>query len=33
MMQRLLEREGIKVVKDKIVDFTEKYWNPSSELL
>jgi methylated-DNA-protein-cysteine methyltransferase-like protein len=33
MMQRLLEKEGINVVKDKIVDFTEKYWDPSVELL
>src|SRR6187551_1920500 len=32
-MQELLKKEGIKVSKDKIVDFTEKYWDPSAELL
>ena len=32
-MQELLEKEGTKVSKDKIVDFTDKYWDPSAELL
>ncbi len=32
-MQQLLEKEGVKVVKDKIVNFTEKYWNPTAELI
>lgn len=32
-MQELLEKEGTKVSKDKIVSFTEKYWDPSAELL
>ena len=32
-MQKLLEKEGVKVINDKIVNFTEKYWNPSTELL
>ena len=32
-MQQLLEKEGVKVSKDKIVAFTDKYWNPSAELL
>jgi len=33
MMQKLLEKEGTKVSKDKIVDFVDKYWDPSTELL
>jgi len=33
MMQELLEKEGVKVSKDKIVGFTDKYWDPSTELL
>ncbi|MFN8336758.1 MAG: MGMT family protein [Cyclobacteriaceae bacterium] len=32
-MQQLLEKEKIKVVDDKIVDFEEKYWDPSVELM
>ena len=32
-MQELLEKEGIKVVNDKIVGFTSIYWDPSIELL
>ena len=31
-MQHLLEREGVKVFKDKIVGFTEIFWDPSREL-
>lgn len=31
-MQRLLEKEGIKVKKDKIVDFEKLFWDPSVEL-
>jgi methylated-DNA-protein-cysteine methyltransferase-like protein len=33
LMQKLLEKEGTRVSKDKIVDFTDKYWDPSAELL
>ena len=33
LMKRLLEQEGTMVSKDKIVDFTDKYWDPSAELL
>jgi methylated-DNA-protein-cysteine methyltransferase related protein len=33
MMQRLLEKEGVQVSKDKIVGFADIYWNPSVELL
>ena len=32
-MQQLLEKEKIKVVHDKIVDFKEKYWDPNVELI
>ena len=31
-MQRLLEKEGIKVRKDQIVDFVKYFWDPSVEL-
>ena len=30
-MQELLEKEGIKVKNDTIVDFNQKFWNPSME--
>jgi methylated-DNA-protein-cysteine methyltransferase-like protein len=32
-MKRLLEREGIRVTNDKILNFTDYFWNPSTELL
>lgn len=32
-MQRLLQKEGIKVVNDKIVRFSDIFWDPSEELL
>jgi methylated-DNA-protein-cysteine methyltransferase related protein len=32
-MKRLLEQDGIRVINDKIVDFTEYFWNPCQELL
>ena len=31
-MQKLLEKEGIKVLNDKIMNFVDKYWDPSAEL-
>jgi len=31
-MEKLLKREGVKVLNDKIVDFNVKFWNPSTEL-
>lgn len=31
-MQRLLEKERIKVVKDKIQNFNDIFWDPSKEL-
>ena len=32
MMQRLLEKEGIKVKKDKVVNFEKLFWDPMKEL-
>jgi methylated-DNA-protein-cysteine methyltransferase related protein len=31
-MQELLEKEGIKVVEDKVVDFEKLFWDPEKEL-
>ncbi len=31
-MQRLLEKEGIKVKDDTVVDFKKLFWDPSEEL-
>ena len=32
-MQRALEKEGVKVQKDKVVDFEKRFWDPAKELL
>jgi methylated-DNA-protein-cysteine methyltransferase-like protein len=32
LMQQLLENEGIKVENDKILDFKNKFWDPTIEL-
>lgn len=32
LMQELLEKEGISVVKDKIKDLEKYFWDPSKEL-
>lgn len=32
MMQELLEQEGIEIENDKVVDFKQKYWDPTKEL-
>ena len=32
-MQKLLEKEGVKVKKDQVVDFKKKLWLPKEELL
>jgi len=32
MMQKLLEKEGIKVKKDKILNFEKLFWDPAVEL-
>lgn len=31
-MQALLEKEGVKVLDDKIVDFDHVFWDPLKEL-
>ena len=31
-MQELLEKEGVKVMDDKVVDFEKLFWNPAEEL-
>jgi methylated-DNA-protein-cysteine methyltransferase-like protein len=31
-MQQLLENEGLTIEDDKVTDFREKFWEPSSEL-
>lgn len=31
-MQELLEKEGLKIVNDKIVDFNKYFWDPSIEM-
>jgi methylated-DNA-protein-cysteine methyltransferase-like protein len=32
MMQELLEREGVKIENDRVVDFKLIYWDPLKEL-
>jgi methylated-DNA-protein-cysteine methyltransferase-like protein len=32
MMQQLLEKEGIKVSKDKVTNFKNHFWDPNEEL-
>ncbi len=32
-MQQLLENEGIIIEDDKVTEFREKFWDPSSELI
>lgn len=31
-MQELLEKEGVKVKNDKVLDFDKHFWDPSKEL-
>ncbi|MGJ7032742.1 MGMT family protein [Niabella hirudinis] len=31
-MQELLEKEGVKVVNDKVLDFKTRFWDPVQEL-
>lgn len=33
MMQKLLEKEGIKVKKDQVMDFEKRFWDPGEELI
>jgi methylated-DNA-protein-cysteine methyltransferase-like protein len=32
-MQRALEKDGVKVINDKVVDFQKRFWDPAKELL
>ncbi|NOT74871.1 MAG: MGMT family protein [Cyclobacteriaceae bacterium] len=32
-MQKSLEKEGVKVVKDKVQDFENRLWDPAKELM
>lgn len=32
-MQRMLKKDGVKVVKDKVQEFDKRYWDPRKELL
>jgi methylated-DNA-protein-cysteine methyltransferase related protein len=32
-MEDRLKKDGVKVVKDKVVDFEKRLWDPASELL
>jgi methylated-DNA-protein-cysteine methyltransferase-like protein len=31
-MQEMLEKEGVKVMDDKVVDFKKRFWDPITEL-
>jgi methylated-DNA-protein-cysteine methyltransferase-like protein len=31
-MQELLEKDGVKIEKDTVVDFEKRFWNPAKEL-
>jgi methylated-DNA-protein-cysteine methyltransferase-like protein len=32
LMQELLEKEGIKIKKETVVDFEKRFWDPAKEL-
>ena len=32
LMQELLEKDGVEVINDKVVEFTQRYWDPEKEL-
>jgi len=32
LMQELLEKDGVAVINDKVVEFAERYWDPEKEL-
>lgn len=32
-MEELLKKEGVKVVKDTVVDFKKLFWDPATELM
>ena len=31
-MQELLEKEGVKIKEDKVLDFEKRFWDPAKEL-
>ncbi len=31
-MQRLLEKEGVRVKDDQVIDFAKRFWDPATEL-
>lgn len=31
-MQQLLEKEGVKIVDDTVIDFEKRFWDPAKEL-
>jgi methylated-DNA-protein-cysteine methyltransferase-like protein len=31
-MQKLLEKEGVKVENDKVIEFERRFWDPVNEL-
>ena len=31
-MQELLEKDGVEIKNDTVVDFTNRFWNPATEL-
>lgn len=31
-MQALLEKEGVKVVDDQVLDFSKRFWDPAGEM-
>jgi methylated-DNA-protein-cysteine methyltransferase-like protein len=33
LMQQLLEKEGVKIKNDTVVDFKKLFWDPAEELL
>ena len=32
LMQELLEKDGVSVLNDKVVEFAQRYWDPEKEL-
>lgn len=32
LMQELLEKDGVAVINDKVVEFAQRYWDPEKEL-
>ena len=32
LMQELLEKDGVEVINDKVVEFAQRYWDPEKEL-